>query len=101
MGAAVAGASREAIRSAQVAHLGVFVSPISAWEIATLARKGRIQLTRPPDVWFATLLGLPGVRLAGMPPEVLIASSLRPATHPAIRQTASLPPPRAPKATHS
>ena len=35
-GAAMSAASRAAIHAAQKARLGVFVSPISAWEIATL-----------------------------------------------------------------
>jgi len=81
-GAPMSAGSREAIRSAQTAHLGVFVSPITAWEIGTLLRKNRIQLNRPPDVWFDTLLRLPGVRLAEMPPAVLIASALLPGAPP-------------------
>ncbi|MGE0225363.1 MAG: type II toxin-antitoxin system VapC family toxin [Acetobacteraceae bacterium] len=75
-------ASLDAIRAAQRAHAGIFVSPISAWEIATLVRKGRITLNRPPEVWFDTLLGLPGIRLADMPPRVLIDSSLLPGAPP-------------------
>jgi PIN domain nuclease of toxin-antitoxin system len=75
-------ASLDAIGAAQRAHAGVFVSPISAWEIATLVRKGRITLTRPPDAWFDALLSLPGIRLADMPPRVLIASNLLPGDPP-------------------
>ena len=75
-------ASLDAIRAAQRAHAGVFVSPVSAWELATLARKNRIQLNRSPEVWFDTLLGLPGIRLAPMPPSVLIASASLPGEPP-------------------
>jgi PIN domain nuclease of toxin-antitoxin system len=82
-GAAMSQASLDAIRSAQNARAGVFVSPISAWELATLVRKNRIQLLRPPEVWFDALLRLPGVRLADMPPSVLIASANLPGAPPA------------------
>ena len=81
-GAQMSQISRESIRAAQKARLGVFVSPITAWEIATLMRKNRIQLNRPPDVWFDTLLGLPGIRLAQLSPAVLIASALLPRAAP-------------------
>jgi PIN domain nuclease of toxin-antitoxin system len=81
-GAPLSATSLERIRLAQKAHAGVFVSPISAWEIATLLRKGRIFLNRPPEVWFDTLLALPGVRLAALLPSVLIASALLPGDAP-------------------
>jgi PIN domain nuclease of toxin-antitoxin system len=68
------------IRAARAGNVGVYVSPISAWEIATLVARNRVQLRQPPDVWFASLLALPGLRLADMAPAILIAS-------------ASLPPP--------
>ena len=81
-GAPISAAAHDAIRAAQRAHAGVFVSPISAWEIGTLVAKGRIQLSRSPEVWFATLLGLPGVRLAALSPAVLFASFALPGTPP-------------------
>lgn len=77
-GAPLSMAARDAIRAAQRGHAGVFVSPISAWEVATLVGKGRIQLNRAPEVWFETLLGLPGIRLAALSPAVLIASCVLP-----------------------
>jgi PIN domain nuclease of toxin-antitoxin system len=70
--------SRVAIDEAQCDNLGVYVSPISAWEIATLVAKKRLQLTLAPGTWFETLLGQPGVRLVSMPPRVLIASAFLP-----------------------
>ena len=81
-GSPMSPASRDALRSAQTAHQGVFVSPITAWEIATLMRKNRMQFNRPPDVWFDTLLALPGVRLAPLTPAILIASALLPGSAP-------------------
>jgi PIN domain nuclease of toxin-antitoxin system len=74
--------SRTAIAAAQTQNLGVFVSPISAWEIATLAARNRIQLTLNPETWFASLLRLPGVRLAPMTPGILIASAFLPGSPP-------------------
>ncbi len=81
-GAPIADAALEAIRSAQRAYAGVFVSPITAWEIAMLVGKGRIQLARSPGIWFEALLDLPGVRLAPLSPAVLIASCTLPGTPP-------------------
>jgi PIN domain nuclease of toxin-antitoxin system len=67
--------SRKAIADAQAQHMGIFVSPITAWEIATLASRGRISLSLSPSAWFDTLLALPGIRLAAMPPSILITSA--------------------------
>ncbi len=75
-------ASREAITMATASSTGVFVSPISAWEIATLVSRGRLRLSLAPEAWFAALLALPGIRLAAMPPAVLIASALLPGAPP-------------------
>ena len=74
--------SRAAISTAQMRNLGVFVSPISAWEIGTLTARNRIQLTLEPQAWFDALLEWPGVRLAPMPPSILIASSFLPGSPP-------------------
>jgi PIN domain nuclease of toxin-antitoxin system len=81
-GAHMSPASRDCIHAAQRARLGVFVSPITAWEIGTLLRMNRIQLNRPPEVWFDALLSLPGIRLAQLSPAVLIASALLPGAAP-------------------
>jgi PIN domain nuclease of toxin-antitoxin system len=70
--------SRAAIAAAQTENLGIYVSPMTAWEIATLAAKNRLQLTLSPEAWFDNLLRLPGLRLAAMPPKVLIASAVLP-----------------------
>ncbi len=81
-------ASRAAIRAARAANLGVYVSPFTAWEIGTLAAKGRVQLTLSPEVWFETLIALPGVRLAPLTPKILLASTSlpgKPPTDPADR----------------
>jgi PIN domain nuclease of toxin-antitoxin system len=81
-GAPMSQPSRDAIVAAQKARLGVYVSPITAWEIATLLRRNQIQLNRPPNILFDTLLNLPGIRLAELSPSVLIASALLPGDPP-------------------
>jgi PIN domain nuclease of toxin-antitoxin system len=75
--------SRKAIRSAGAAHVGVYVSPFTAWEIGTLIAKQRLQLTLSPEIWFGRLLSLPGVRLAELTPMILLASTALPGLPPA------------------
>jgi PIN domain nuclease of toxin-antitoxin system len=55
-----------------------YVSPITALEVGTLARKRRFKSPLSPQKWFQQLLSLPGVELAKMPPELLIDSALLP-----------------------
>jgi PIN domain nuclease of toxin-antitoxin system len=81
-GDAMSAGSRTTIRAARTANLGVYVSPFTAWEIGTLAAKGRVQLTLSAEVWFETLLALPGVRLAALTPKILLASTSLPGTPP-------------------
>jgi len=71
---ALAAASRDGVES--------YVSPMTAWEVGMLASRGRIQMLIKPERWFANLLELPGVRLAAMPPELLIVSSYLPGNPP-------------------
>jgi PIN domain nuclease of toxin-antitoxin system len=75
-------ASREAIAAAQADNSGIFVSPITAWEVGTLAARNRISLTLTPEGWFEELLALPALRLAAMPPAILIASTILPGNPP-------------------
>lgn len=80
--APLSAASRSAIRSAQTVNLGVYLSPFTAWEIGALVSKGRLHMTLSPEVWFDTLLALPGVRLAALTPKVLIGSTALPGSPP-------------------
>jgi len=59
-----------------------YISPISAWEIGMLASRGRLQLLIRPERWFANLFEAPGVKMAEMSPELLIASSYLPGRPP-------------------
>jgi PIN domain nuclease of toxin-antitoxin system len=74
--------SRAAIAAAQASGAGVHVSPISAWEIAPLVASNRLQLASSPATWFGRLVALPGMRLAAMPPELLMGSAFLPGTPP-------------------
>ncbi|THD45038.1 MAG: type II toxin-antitoxin system VapC family toxin [Bradyrhizobium sp.] len=80
---AISKESREAIAAALTADDPVYVSPISAWEVGLLAARRRISLRMSPEKWFDRLLGAPGLRLAEMSPNVLIASSFLPGETPA------------------
>lgn len=71
-----------AMQNAREAGETVYVSPITAWELGLLVARGRISLLMPPERWFDRLLQAPGLRLAGMPPELLIASSFLPGKPP-------------------
>jgi PIN domain nuclease of toxin-antitoxin system len=71
-----------AMRKARSANVGIYVSAFTAWEIGTLTAKQRLQLTLAPDVWFETLLSMPGVRLAALEPKILFASTSLPGKPP-------------------
>jgi PIN domain nuclease of toxin-antitoxin system len=60
----------------------VFVSPITAWEIGMLVARSRMTLLMKPEVWFDRILQEEGMSLAGMTPELLIASSFLPGEPP-------------------
>ena len=56
----------------------LFVSPISAWEIGNLARKGRFKATLPPKRWFERLRSTVGIELCELTADVLLESSFLP-----------------------
>ena len=75
-------AALEAMRAAYREGVPSYISPITAWEVALLASRGRLQLLTRPERWFSNLFEVPGVRLAEMSPDVLIASSYLPGKPP-------------------
>jgi PIN domain nuclease of toxin-antitoxin system len=59
---------------------GVFISPVSAWEIGTLARPrvGRppqMEFLPDPKTWFARIMAVPGFKEAAYKPEIAIDAS--------------------------
>ena len=74
-----------AVKTLQAASEGgsiTYISPITAWEIGMLAARGRLQFLIRPERWFANLFQLPGVRLADLSPDLLIASCYLPGKPP-------------------
>ena len=53
----------------------VLISPVSAWEIGLLVRKGRISLDINALAWFERFLALPGVLLTPLTASAAILSS--------------------------
>ena len=61
---------------------GVFVSPVSAWEIGMLAnpRSNRpaVQFLPDPKTWFSKIMAAPGIREAAMTPKIAVDASYLP-----------------------
>jgi PIN domain nuclease of toxin-antitoxin system len=72
----------EAINAAYRDDQALLVSPIIAWEIGLLISRNRIDLRATPERWFRGLLATPGLQLAALSPEILIASSFLPGKPP-------------------
>lgn len=81
-GEGMADAAVEAIHHAFANHTPVAISPISAWEIGLLAARGRLRLAVHPGAWFRMASTAPGVRLAELNPDILVASSYLPGDPP-------------------
>jgi PIN domain nuclease of toxin-antitoxin system len=71
-----------AIETAYRKNGTVFVSAITAWEIGLLVSRNRLGLAARPERWFQRLLAVPGIRLAELSPDILIASSFLPGEPP-------------------
>ncbi|MGH9413499.1 MAG: type II toxin-antitoxin system VapC family toxin [Terriglobales bacterium] len=56
----------------------LYLSPISAWEIGLLVARERLPLAMDPLAYFRRMVSLPGMKLAALPPEVLVAASFLP-----------------------
>lgn len=63
---------------ANAAGIPIYVSPYSAWEVGMLVSKGRLRLPEAPLAWFSRLLKRPGVQLAPMGTDILVAASFLP-----------------------
>lgn len=75
----------QAVAAMDAAHregTPTYVSPITAWEVGLLASHNRLNFVVTPQRWFQRLLEIPGVRLADLSPDLLIAASFLPGTPP-------------------
>ncbi len=59
----------------------IWLSPVSVWEILTLARKGRVALEGEPESWVREALGKAPLREARINHEVAIRSMALRLTH--------------------
>jgi PIN domain nuclease of toxin-antitoxin system len=78
----IATTAKEAIEDAYRTGRTIFVSAITAWEIGLLVSRNRLGLSTTPERWFERLLAIDGVQLAGLSPDILIASSFLPGEPP-------------------
>jgi PIN domain nuclease of toxin-antitoxin system len=62
--------AREAVEGARE----VGVSPISCWELATKAARGKLRLDRDVEVWVRQALARPRVRVSPLLPEIAVAA---------------------------
>lgn len=68
----------QAIDEAADRGQAVYLSPISAWEVGLLVRKGRFKSSLAPKRWLDRFLSLREIAFCAMPAEVLLESSFLP-----------------------
>lgn len=56
----------------------LYISPITAWEVAQLVAKGKLALSINPQVWYERLFDSPDIVQAELSPSVLISSTTLP-----------------------
>ena len=74
--------AQDAMTAASQSSTAVWVSPITAWEVGQLVSRNRLNLSATPRGWFQRLLAIPGMRLADLTSDILIAASFLPGTPP-------------------
>jgi PIN domain nuclease of toxin-antitoxin system len=74
----ISDATAQALTEASDAGLPTYVSPITAWEIGNLVRKGRFKSNYTPQAWFERLMRTPDTVLAELTPKLLLESSFLP-----------------------
>lgn len=52
----------------------MYLSPVSAWEIGMLVRRGRLDLEEPAEAWVARVFRRPDAQIALLTPEIAIRS---------------------------
>jgi PIN domain nuclease of toxin-antitoxin system len=72
------GQAMTAIAESARAAIPLQISPVTAWEIGLMARKGRFRSSLSPQRWFERLCTVPGIFVCGLSPSVLLESSFLP-----------------------
>jgi PIN domain nuclease of toxin-antitoxin system len=72
----------ESIRRASRAGNRLYVSALSLWEVAMLARKKRMVLSAEPLAWISQALQAPGLQLIPLIPEIAVGSTTLPGNIP-------------------
>jgi PIN domain nuclease of toxin-antitoxin system len=68
----------DALSESRRAGMPTYVSPITAWEVGMLARKGRFRSAYTPQRWFEQLMRAPDTTLAELSAKILMESSFLP-----------------------
>ena len=71
-------ATADALSDARNAGLLTYVSPITAWEVGNLARKGKFRSSYTPQRWLERLMSAPDTAFAELTAGVLMGSSFLP-----------------------
>lgn len=81
-GAPIGDEARGTLIEARLRGAPIAVSPVTAWEVGVLVQQGRIRLAMDPAKWFSALSTLPGISVAALTADTLIASSFLPGMPP-------------------
>lgn len=57
---------------------GLYLSPVSAWEIGLLVSRGKLSLQVSVEAYIGRVFGQPGIRIAALTPEIAVRSSYLP-----------------------
>ena len=76
-GSSISQAARTAIGKA-LRESKLYLSPISAWEIGILVRRGKLTLDMPVEVFVNEFFSRPGISIAALTPEIAVRSSFLP-----------------------
>jgi PIN domain nuclease of toxin-antitoxin system len=63
------------VNDALMQGAGVFLSPITAWEVGMHVARGRMVVAGPAKVWFRRIVAQPGITVADLSADVLVAST--------------------------
>lgn len=81
-GAPLADPAVEALNQSWQSGKNVGISPFTAWEIGMLMSRGRLKSRLSPRAWFHRLIGIDGVALAELSPDILMESNALPGNPP-------------------